>query len=53
MRAMQELINAGIRFIANEPMSKHTTLGIGGPADWYVEINTLSELFLLLKIRKA
>jgi len=35
----------------NEPLSRHTTFKIGGPADCYVEIKTLSELQTLLRLR--
>ena len=29
---------------AGEPMSKHTTVGIGGPADWYFKAATAADL---------
>lgn len=32
------------RAIADEPMSSHTTFGIGGPADLFVVVHTLPEL---------
>ncbi|MEK8022459.1 MAG: UDP-N-acetylmuramate dehydrogenase [Candidatus Hydrogenedentota bacterium] len=28
----------------NEPMSRHTTLHIGGPADWYLEAETIDDI---------
>nr|MBC7245879.1 UDP-N-acetylmuramate dehydrogenase [Chloroflexota bacterium] len=34
----------GDKAIANEPLSRHTTFGIGGPADLFVVAHTLSEL---------
>jgi len=34
----------GSRAIENEPMSRHTTFGVGGPADFYVEVNTPDEM---------
>jgi UDP-N-acetylmuramate dehydrogenase len=33
----------------NEPMSVHTTLGVGGPADVFVEVPTESDLISLMK----
>lgn len=30
--------------LANEPMSCHTTFGIGGPADWLVTVHTLDDI---------
>lgn len=33
----------------NEPLSKHTTLGIGGNADFFVEVQTEKQLISLLK----
>ena len=33
----------------NEPLSKHTTLGIGGNANYFVEIETENQLISLLK----
>ncbi len=35
----------------DEPLSRHTTFKIGGPADCYVEIKTLTELQKLLRLR--
>lgn len=37
------------RIIENEPMSKHTTLGVGGPADYFVLVNDENELADLMK----
>lgn len=37
------------KIIENEPMSKHTTLGVGGPADYYVLVNDENELADLMK----
>ena len=33
----------------NEPLAKHTTLGIGGPADWFCEIKTIPKLVEIIK----
>lgn len=38
--------------LLNEPMSKHTTLKIGGPADIFIKINNLEELKEVLKLAK-
>jgi len=37
------------RILAREPMSRHTTYGIGGPADLYVEPETLEDLKILMR----
>ena len=34
---------------AREPLSKHTTLRIGGPAEWFAEPHTVEELCALLR----
>ncbi|MCE5259030.1 MAG: UDP-N-acetylmuramate dehydrogenase [Chloroflexi bacterium] len=34
----------GPRLLADEPLSRHTTFGIGGPADWLVVVESVSEL---------
>lgn len=36
----------------NEPMSKHTTFRVGGPAEIYVEINSISKLEKVIEICK-
>jgi UDP-N-acetylmuramate dehydrogenase len=33
----------------NEPLSKHTSLAIGGPAEFYADVSTLDELIALRK----
>ena len=38
------------RIICDEPLSKHTTYRIGGPADLYVECETLADLSLLTEV---
>ncbi len=43
-------ICADVKF--NEPLSKHTSLRIGGPAKYFVEVKKKSELVNLLKIAK-
>lgn len=49
---MEELLKTGCRVLHNEPMAGHTTLGIGGPAEWYVEIETPALLRAVLKISR-
>lgn len=46
---MIELLQEGIPIVQDEPMSKHTTLGIGGPAEWYVEVDSLDRLQKVLR----
>lgn len=41
--------NLGCEAIKNEPMSKHTSFRIGGTADTYVKVDTLSNLSAILK----
>ena len=38
------------RVLLNEPMSKHTTFRIGGPADLFVKVQNLEELEQIIKI---
>ena len=55
---MEQIYNELIKYIEkdrvlqNEPMSKHTTFKIGGPADIFIIINNLDELKTVLKIAK-
>lgn len=42
------LSNTGCSIALDEPMSKHTTFKIGGPADLFVEVSDLPALQLLL-----
>lgn len=42
--------NENIKY--NEPMSKHTTFKIGGPAEYFIKINKIEELQEILKIQK-
>ncbi|MHB9032868.1 MAG: UDP-N-acetylmuramate dehydrogenase [Anaerolineae bacterium] len=43
----------GQRLLANEPMSRHTTFGIGGPADWLVTVRDIAELRELIQLTRA
>lgn len=40
------------RVLLNEPMSKHTSFKIGGPADLFVKVNNIDELQSVLKFAK-
>ena len=50
MDELYESLRRSIRGVVklNEPMKKHTTFGIGGPADLWVEPETQHELFVLI-----
>jgi UDP-N-acetylenolpyruvoylglucosamine reductase len=49
----QELEALGLKITAREPMSRHTTWGIGGPAEWYAEPASLEQLSGLLRFARA
>ena len=55
---MEEIYNECIKFInkerifLNEPMSKHTTFRIGGPADIFLKVETLEEIKNIIKLCK-
>ena len=34
---------------AQEPMARHTSLGVGGPADYWIEVRSLDALRLALE----
>lgn len=38
--------------LLNEPMSKHTSFKVGGPADIFVKVNNIDALRYVLKISK-
>ncbi len=38
----------GIEVFTREPMSRHTSMGIGGPADWYIDIDRKAALVPVL-----
>ncbi len=50
---MEQLLESGVRITPNEPLSKHTTLGIGGPAEWYAEAGSVLHLKSLLQFAKS
>ena len=51
----QEIIQKidGSRVFKDEPMCKHTSLKIGGPADIYVKVNNLEELKYIISLSKS
>ena len=48
---VQEIVSKDKIYI-NEPMSKHTSFKVGGPADIFVKVKTLEELIYVLKTAK-
>ena len=38
-----------VPFLENEPMAGHTTLGVGGPADYFVEVSSDDELVEVMR----
>ncbi len=48
-KELQEIVNKK-NILRNEPMSKHTSLKIGGNADYFVIVNSIEELKDLMKI---
>lgn len=50
LRAAAEAL--GFTCLKNEPMDKHTTFNIGGPADLFIEVSDVSKLPDLLKVAK-
>ena len=47
-RLFEQLVGAE-HVRANEPMSAHTTFGVGGPADLYVEPQTMAQLIHVIR----
>ncbi len=39
-----------IQLLRDEPLAKHTTFRIGGPADWYAAASTLEQLETLAEL---
>jgi UDP-N-acetylmuramate dehydrogenase len=42
----------GDRLICNEPMHRHTTFGVGGPADLFIEVTTVEEMTTAINLCK-
>ena len=40
------------KILFNEPMSKHTTFKVGGPAECYIKIDNIQDLRQILKLSK-
>ena len=51
IKKIQKLIPKENIYI-NEPMSKHTSFKIGGPAEIFIKIKTIEELQYIIKIAK-
>ena len=51
-KLLYEVIENKNNILKNEPMTKHTSLKIGGIADYYIKITTIQELKNVLKIAK-
>ncbi len=41
------------RVLINEPMNKHTSFKIGGPADLFIKVNNVEELNYILRVAKT
>src|SRR5882672_1526744 len=52
MSLADELLAACPALKTQEPLSRHTSLAIGGPADYYADVNTLEELIAIRKTRR-
>lgn len=50
MSLVDDLRAASPSIRLNEPLSKHTSLAIGGPADFYADVHTVGELITLRKV---
>ena len=50
-RLAPALVEAGVPFRENEPFSRHTTMGVGGPATLMAFPRTIDELALCLALR--
>lgn len=51
-KKIQKIIPENKRILCDEPMSKHTSFKIGGPADYYIIIETEKELKGILSLAK-
>lgn len=49
----QEFKNAGIAFVCNESLAKHTSFEIGGPADLFCTPANIEQLILAIQICKS
>ena len=51
-KRIQKIIPENKRILCDEPMSKHTSFKIGGPADYYIIVETEKELKGILNLAK-
>ncbi len=51
LNRLQEILGADHVF-SEEPMSKHITFRVGGPAEWFVKVNTIEQLKQVLALCK-
>jgi UDP-N-acetylmuramate dehydrogenase len=51
-RAVEALQHAGVPFLREEPLSKHTTIGVGGPAEILARPASVSDLVCVLDVAK-
>ena len=49
---LQQIITHGA-FFENEPMSRHTTFGIGGPADIFVDVSSADEIRQICQLTRS
>ena len=49
---LQQIITHGAFFV-NEPMSRHTTFGIGGPADIFVDVSSADEIRQICRLARS
>ena len=49
---LQKIITHGA-FFENEPMSRHTTFGIGGPADIFVDVASADEIIRICQLTRS
>ena len=52
-KLLQNVINVNKQLFKDEPMSKHTSFRVGGPADYFIIANSIQELKDVLKIAKT
>ena len=50
---IENIRNQGVKFLINEPMSRHTTFKIGGPADIFISVQNTDELTFCITAAKA
>jgi len=52
---IQEIVDRGYgeRLLQNEPMTRYTTYGIGGPADMLIATSSISELQELVGLARS